>query len=94
MARRTEDHPLEYATVEGVIPEGRHGSDGVVVFDHGTYANGTHHDMAKGLACGHVSFHLCGDKLRGRYAMTRIREGEDETWLLVKRRDENAHVLS
>ena len=94
MARRTEDHPLEYATFEGAIPEGRHGPDGVIVWDHGTYANGTHHDMAKGLACGHVSFHLHGEKLRGRYAMTRIREGEDETWLLVKRRDENAHALS
>lgn len=94
MARRTEDHPLEYATFEGVIPEGRHGPDGVIVWDHGTYANGTHHEMAKGLACGHVSFHLRGEKLRGRYAMTRIREGEDETWLLVKRHEEGAHRFS
>lgn len=94
MARRTQDHPLEYATFEGVIPEGRHGPDGVVVWDHGTYANGTHHDMAKGLACGHVSFHLRGDKLRGRYAMTRIREGDEETWLWVKRRSGTAHHFS
>lgn len=94
MARRSEDHPIEYASFEGVIPEGKHGPDGVVVWDHGTYANGTRHDMAKGLACGHVSFHLRGDKLRGRFALTRIREGAEETWLLVKRRDENAHALS
>lgn len=93
MALRTEDHPLEHATFEGFIPEGRHSPDGVVVWDYGTYANGTRHAMAKGLACGHVSFHLNGERLRGRYAMTRIREGEDETWLLVKRRDRNAHAL-
>ncbi|MBI2701017.1 MULTISPECIES: DNA polymerase ligase N-terminal domain-containing protein [Mycobacterium] len=94
MARRTEDHPLEYATFEGIVPQGRRGPDGVVVWDHGTYANGTRHDMAKGLACGHVSFHLRGDKLRGRYAMTRIREGEEETWLLVRRPEEHAHSYS
>lgn len=94
MARRADDHPLDYATFEGVIPEGRHGPDSVIVWDHGTYANGTQHDMSKGLACGHVSFDLRGDRMRGRYAMTRIREGDEETWLLVKRRDEGAHSLS
>jgi DNA ligase D-like protein (predicted 3'-phosphoesterase) len=41
MARRTEDHPLEYSTFEGVIPEGEHGTGGVIVWDHGTYANRT-----------------------------------------------------
>ncbi len=94
MARRAADHPLEFATFEGVIPDGRHGPHGVVVWDHGTYANATRADITKGLACGHVSFHLHGDRLRGRYAMTRIREGADETWVLVKRCDENAHALS
>jgi DNA ligase D-like protein (predicted 3'-phosphoesterase) len=90
MARRTEDHPLEYATFEGVIPHGEYGAGGVIVWDHGTYANATGHEMAEGLERGHLSFRLHGKKLRGRYALTRIREGKDETWLLVKRKDEHA----
>jgi DNA ligase D-like protein (predicted 3'-phosphoesterase) len=90
MARRTEDHPLEYATFEGVIPEGEYGAGAVIVWDRGTYANATEHEMTKGLERGHLSVRLHGEKLRGGYALTRIREGKDETWLLIKRRDEDA----
>ncbi|GAB7141596.1 hypothetical protein LRC484719_01810 [Mycobacterium riyadhense] len=90
MARRTEDHPLEYATFEGVIPEGEYGAGGVIVWDHGTYANATQHEMTEGLERGHLSFRLHGEKLRGGYALTRIREGNDETWLLIKRKDADA----
>ena len=90
MARRTEDHPLEYETFEGVIPEGEYGAGRVIVWDRGTYANGTEYDMSKGLERGHITFRLDGEKLRGGYALTRIREGKEETWLLVKRRDKDA----
>jgi DNA ligase D-like protein (predicted 3'-phosphoesterase) len=90
MARRTEDHPLEYATFEGVIPAGEYGAGGVIVWDHGTYANATKHEMTECLERGHMSVRLHGEKLRGGYALTRIREGKEETWLLVKRRDEAA----
>jgi len=90
MARRTEDHPLEYATFEGVIPQGEYGAGGVIVWDHGSYANRSEHEMAVGLEHGHLSFQLHGEKLRGGYALTRIREGKDETWLLVKRKDADA----
>jgi DNA ligase D-like protein (predicted 3'-phosphoesterase) len=90
MARRTEDHPLEYAEFEGVIPDGEYGAGGVIVWDHGTYANRTEYEMTRCLGRGHLSFRLNGEKLRGGYALTRIREGEDETWLLIKRRDDEA----
>ena len=90
MARRTEDHPLEYASFEGVIPTGEYGAGGVIVWDRGTYTNATNYKMTEGLKRGHVSFRLHGEKLRGGYALTRIREGKDETWLLIKRRDEDA----
>jgi len=90
MARRTEDHPLEYASFEGVIPAGEYGAGGVIVWDRGTYANMTEHQMADCLDRGHLSFRLQGEKLSGGYALTRIREGKDETWLLIKRKDEDA----
>ena len=90
MARRTEDHPLEYATFEGRIPEGEYGPGTVIVWDHGTYANRTEHEMTRCLGRGHLSFRLNGEKLHGGYALTRIREGKDETWLLIKRQDDDA----
>lgn len=90
MARRTEDHPLDYADFEGVIPEGEYGAGAVIVWDRGTYANATEREMAECLDRGHLSFRLRGAKLCGGFALTRIREGRDETWLLIKRRDEHA----
>lgn len=90
MARRTEDHPLEYQTFEGIIPEGEYGAGGVIVWDYGTYTNESDHDMAEALDRGHLSFRLDGEKLRGGYALTRMRQGKDEAWLLVKRKDEDA----
>ncbi len=88
MAHRAEDHPLEFATFEGEIPDGELDAGGVIVWDRGTYANGTQRAMGEGLARGHLSFRLHGEKLGGGF--TRIREGRDETWLLIKRNDEAA----
>jgi DNA ligase D-like protein (predicted 3'-phosphoesterase) len=90
MARRTEDHPLDYASFEDIIPDGEYGAGGVIVWDRGTYTNATIYEMAEGLDRGHLSFRLHGEKLSGGYALTRIRDGKDETWLLIKRRDEDA----
>ena len=84
MARRTEDQPLENADVEA------HAAADVTVWDEGTYANKTNHEMTTCLGRGHLSFSLNGKKLHGGYALTRVREGEEETWLLVKRRDDEA----
>jgi hypothetical protein len=50
--------------------------------------------MTTCLGRGHLSFRLNGEKLHGGYALTRIREGKDETWLLVKRQDDDADVES
>jgi DNA ligase D-like protein (predicted 3'-phosphoesterase) len=94
MARRTEDHPLDYETFEGVIPKGQYGAGRVIVWDRGTYINESQYDMSEGLKRGHLSFWLDGQKLRGGYALTRIRDGVDETWLLVKKSDEFADARS
>jgi DNA ligase D-like protein (predicted 3'-phosphoesterase) len=78
MARRTEDHPLECAASD------------VIVVDRGTYANVTDYEMAECLERGHLSFRLRGERLQCCYTLTRIREGEEETWLLIRRKDEHA----
>ncbi|ORJ57876.1 DNA polymerase ligase N-terminal domain-containing protein [Mycobacterium simiae] len=90
MARRTEDHPLAYAGFEGVIPDGEYGAGPVIVWDRGIYVNTTQHDMHECLRRGHLSFQLQGAKLQGGFTLTRIREGKDETWLLIKRKDQDA----
>jgi DNA ligase D-like protein (predicted 3'-phosphoesterase) len=95
LAMPTEDHPLDYADFEGVIPEGHYGAGPVIVWDRGSYRNLTERDgeevpIEDALDGGHAVVWLEGEKLRGGYALTRIGKGERERWLLVKRRDEEA----
>lgn len=91
LAIETEDHPLEYAGFEGVIPEGQYGAGDVIVWDSGVYRNETLKDgrqipMAEALRQGHAVLWLDGKKLRGGYALTRTKRG----WILVKMKDELA----
>jgi DNA ligase D-like protein (predicted 3'-phosphoesterase) len=88
MARRTEDRPLEQAVVEETTSGDEDAAASVIVWDEGTYANKTDHEMTTCLGRGHLSIRLNGEKLHGGYALTRVREGEEETWLLIKRRDD------
>jgi DNA ligase D-like protein (predicted 3'-phosphoesterase) len=88
MARRTGDQPLDEARNAETIDDD--GTDAVVVWDRGTYANRTSYEMTTCLGRGHLSILLNGDKLRGGYAMTRVREGAEEMWLLIKRHDDEA----
>ncbi|BBY20865.1 DNA polymerase ligase N-terminal domain-containing protein [Mycobacterium stomatepiae] len=79
MARRIEDHPLQ-------LPE----AGDAVVWDRGSYINATGRDMGECLNRGHLSFWLQGEKLCSGFTLTRIRAGKDETWLLIKRKDDGA----
>src|SRR4030042_4553047 len=95
LAVPTEDHPLEYAAFEGVIPAGEYGAGTVLVWDTGPYRNltekkGTPMSMAEAVAHGHLKVWLMGRKLGGGYALTRFKTGRDESWLLVKADDEEA----
>jgi DNA ligase D-like protein (predicted 3'-phosphoesterase) len=95
LAMPTEDHPLEYANFEGVIPEGEYGGGTVLVWDCGTYRNSSERDgvelaIEDALEQGHATVWLEGEKLRGGYALTRIGKGKRERWLLVKMDDEGA----
>jgi len=95
LAVPTEDHPLGYASFEGVIPEGSYGAGTVMVWDRGTYRNltrkgGQEVAVTEALGRGHVSVWLEGEKVRGGYALTRFRTGKGEAWLLVKMDDVEA----
>src|SRR5918996_5505619 len=74
LAMAVEDHPLDYADFEGVIPEGEYGGGSVIVWDRGTYdtitmKDGTLQPVAKALDQGHLMVELHGEKLSGRYAL-------------------------
>jgi bifunctional non-homologous end joining protein LigD len=87
LAVRTEDHPLEYAGFEGVIPQGEYGAGNVMVWDHGSWQPES--DVAASLKKGRLTFTLQGTKLHGRWHLVRLRsQGEKrENWLLFKGRD-------
>jgi len=97
LAVATEDHPLDYADFEGVIPEGEYGGGSVIVWDAGPYANLSEDDdgdelsIAEALRRGHADLWLEGKKLRGGYALVHGKlGGDDKNWLLVKRKDGEA----
>lgn len=96
LATRTEDHPLDYAEFEGVIPEGSYGAGTVIVWDIGSYRNETEHDgepvsMTEALDNGHARVRLDGNKLTGAFALTRTKlRGDERNWLLVKVDDDGA----
>jgi bifunctional non-homologous end joining protein LigD len=90
LAVRTEDHPLEYADFEGIIPKGEYGGGTVLVWDRGTWS--PIEDPEAGMRKGSLVFELDGEKLRGRWHLVRLRGREEkrENWLLFKSRDESA----
>ncbi|HTM22489.1 MAG TPA: DNA polymerase ligase N-terminal domain-containing protein, partial [Kofleriaceae bacterium] len=90
LAVRTEDHPIDYADFEGIIPDGEYGGGAVIVWDRGSWeADG---DPADGMKRGRLTFTLHGDKLRGRWHLVRTRPDAraKENWLLFKGRDAQA----
>jgi len=95
LALETEDHPLDYADFEGVIPEGQYGAGVVIVWDTGTYENtsekkGEELTMEEALEKGHITVTLQGKKLKGGYALIRTQGGENPKWLLMKKKDDAA----
>ncbi len=92
LAVRVEDHPLDYADFEGVIPPGQYGGGTVVVWDRGTWEPDPGKDPHEGVAKGHLSFTLHGAKLTGRWHLVRTKGGDKhENWLLFKSRDDAAN---
>ena len=87
MAVQVEDHPIAYNQFEGVIPKGQYGAGDVIIWDEGTWTPVG--DARAGLAEGHLKFDLDGYKLKGRWALVKMKnaEGSKPVWLLIKDRD-------
>ncbi len=93
LAVAVEDHPIDYNTFEGTIPQREYGGGTVMVWDRGTWA--PEHDAHKGLKKGHLSFFIEGEKLRGLWHLVRLHKKRGETrenWLLIKSDDEEART--
>ena len=87
LAMEVEDPPLEYASFEGVIPEGEYGGGTVMIWDEGVWMPMDDVDPMKALDVGEVRLLLDGTKLKGSWTLIRT---DGRRWLLIKRRDEYA----
>jgi DNA ligase D-like protein (predicted 3'-phosphoesterase) len=92
LAIRTENHPLEYAEFEGIIPENLYGAGVVLIWDRGTYDNMREIDMQQSLNQGKIKIWLKGNKIQGGYYLIRTKNNkqEKEQWLLIKADDKEA----
>jgi len=98
LAMMVEDHPYDYRTFEGIIPEGNYGAGTVMVWDEGTYTAlepGTKKEQEKSLLKqlknGSLKFSLQGEKLKGEFALVKLKnDAKGNAWLLIKHRDKFA----
>jgi|GEM_PF-3431 len=93
LAVHVEDHPIDYATFEGNIPEGHYGAGDVIVWDRGIWTPLT--DPAEAYAKGRLKFELQGEKLSGIWNLVKTHiPGKQEQWFLIKHQDEFARSES
>lgn len=91
LAVHVEDHPIDYRNFEGTIPKGEYGGGTVQLFDEGIWI--PKEDPKKGLANGSLKFELQGKRLKGGWALVRMKAKKDEqekNWLLIKEKDDEA----
>ena len=86
LAVHVEDHPLEYGSFEGVIPEGNYGAGPSIVWDAGRFELVKPEPAREQIERGKLEFELFGFKLRGRWTLARM-SGKDKDWLLLKKAD-------
>ena len=97
LAMLVEDHPIEYNTFEGTIPQGEYGGGTVMVWDSGTYTSDppspdAEETLRRGYANGELKFELDGQRLHGSWVLVRTKRGKPDKpqWLLIKHRDDAA----
>jgi bifunctional non-homologous end joining protein LigD len=91
LAVEVEDHPVDYGSFEGAIPEGEYGGGTVLLWDRGEWE--PLGDPHKALKKGSLKFRLEGEKLRGGWTLVRMKEpgsGGKKNWLLIKETDQFA----
>ena len=100
LAMMVEDHPYDYRTFEGIIPEGNYGAGTVIVWDEGTYEaleGGTKKEQEKSLLQqlkkGSLKIRMHGTKLKGEFALVKLKNAENNAWLLIKHRDKYAKEM-
>jgi bifunctional non-homologous end joining protein LigD len=96
LAMMVEDHPYDYKDFKGVIPEG-YGAGIVEIWDNGKYTDIENDDkeiaekkLKAGLKAGNLKFTLSGKKLKGEFALVKLKSKEDNAWLLIKHKDKYA----
>jgi bifunctional non-homologous end joining protein LigD len=95
LAMAVEDHPIEYATFEGIIPENEYGGGTMMVWDRGSWQP-DEPNVERSIARGELKFSLQGEKLHGSWVLVRTAgrasggARDDRSWLLIKHRDEAA----
>lgn len=97
LAMMVEDHPYDYKNFAGTIPEGNYGAGIVEIWDEGTYADLENSDkktaqknLKEGLKAGNLKIKMYGKKLKGEFAIVKLKSDEKNTWLLIKHNDEYA----
>ncbi len=91
LAVMVPDHPVGYIGFQGIIPAGQYGAGPVVVWDRGTYRVEDGVSPRGQLRAGKLAFVLKGRKLKGRFALARLRSGKTgKEWLLMKKTDADA----
>jgi bifunctional non-homologous end joining protein LigD len=88
LAVLVEDHPLDYGSFEGVIPEGEYGAGSVLLWDRGTWE--PEGDPEESYRQARLRFQLHGEKLRGTWSLVRMGGPDSNQWLLIKSRDASA----
>jgi len=96
LAMMVEDHPFDYRKFQGIIPQGNYGAGVVMIWDKGNYTSleENRKDDVKalraGLKAGNLKFKLNGEKLKGEFALVKLHSAEDNSWLLIKHKDQFA----
>lgn len=81
LAILTDDHPLEYAKFEGVIPKGHYGAGKVKIWDEGSFENTKTDSLKKCFKNGVIEFKITSKRLKGTYALVHFKE---KNWLFLK----------
>ncbi len=99
LAMMVEDHPYDYRTFEGIIPQGEYGGGTVIVWDEGTYEpfeseatdkKAREKELLHGLHSGKIKFSMKGKKLKGEFALVKAHGRGENGWLLMKLEDKYA----